>query len=142
MENGKLGQVASYALSTGVAWFVPNAVLAFEFRGGVVFGGLLRLHVIGMYIFLSALLMTLLYRRIAAAEALVASVCCLPLYFYLTAPGPARRIFGDHYSAPLQASFAWNGWAVLGILSLVIAASVSVWTLAPGKARAVARGRV
>jgi len=53
---------------------------------------------------------------------MLASLLSLPLYFYLTAPGPFRRLFPGEYSVPLGSDFVWTRWAILGILALAVAA--------------------
>jgi hypothetical protein len=108
-------------------WSQPGVVSASvegsEFLGGRIRGPLTTTAEIGS-IFSLALLITLWYPRVAAAIALAASVLCLPLYFYLAAPGPFRWIFKGEYSVPLQASFVWHTWAVAGMFTIAIAAYV------------------
>jgi hypothetical protein len=52
-------------------------------------------------------------------------------------PGSYRQIFKGEYSVPLQRPFVWNNWAVVGVLSLVIAAFLSLQGLSDGRARLV-----
>jgi hypothetical protein len=74
-------------------WSQPGVVSASvegsEFLGDRIRGPLTTTAEIGSIFFLLALLITLWYPRVAAAIALAASVLCLPLYFYLAAPGPS-----------------------------------------------------
>lgn len=76
-----------------------------------------------------ALVLTFVRPRIAAALAIVASLLCLPLYLYFTAPGPFRRVFGGEYSVPLQANFVWDRSAVLGVLTVAVALCTCIWNL-------------
>jgi hypothetical protein len=81
---------------------------------------------VGTLLFVVALLLTLFYRRIAAATILIACFLCLPLYLYFTAPGPFRWVFRGEYSVPLRASFVWNKWNITGIVALTIAACLGI----------------
>jgi len=80
-------------------------------------------------LFLMALLSTILFPRVAAAITFTATLLCLPFYLYILMPGPYRRIFRGEYSVPLQTAFVWDNWAVVGVLSLVTAASLSLHNL-------------
>jgi hypothetical protein len=100
-----------------------------EFSGGRVTGPLFDLSEIGSLLFVVALFLTFVYPRVAAAIASVATLLCLLLYLYFTAPGPFRRVFRGEYSVPLQASFVWDKWAISGILSLAVATYVCLWNL-------------
>ncbi len=87
---------------------------------------------LGSLLFLVALLMTMFFPRVAAAIALVAALLCLPFYLYILMSGPYRQIFKGEYSVPLQRPFVWNSWAVVGAISLVIAAFLSLHSLSKG----------
>jgi Na+(H+)/acetate symporter ActP len=84
---------------------------------------------VGAFIFIPALLLTFVYRRIAAAIAIAASLLCLPLYLYFVAPGPFRWVFRGEYSIPLHANFVWNSQAVVAIVALVMAVFFGVRNL-------------
>jgi hypothetical protein len=102
------------------SWVAP--LTGTEFSGGWLTGPLLNGYIIGGLLFAPALLLAFFFRRIAAVIAIVASLLCLPLYLYFTAPGPFRRVFRSaEFEAPLRASFIGNKWAIIGILVLVIA---------------------
>jgi Na+(H+)/acetate symporter ActP len=83
----------------------------------------------GALIFIPALLLTFFYRRIAAVIAIAASLLCLPLHLYFTAPGPFRWVFRGEYSVPERTNLVWNWSAIVGILALTIAVSVGVCNL-------------
>ncbi len=92
-----------------------------EFGGGALTGPLTSLNNSGGLLFLLALILTLIYPRVATICALVASLLCLPLYLYLASPGPFYRMFpigalGRH-SLP---NFVWDDWALIGILLLPV----------------------
>src|SRR4051812_12333797 len=73
-----------------------------EFSGGRVTGPLLDMNDVGSLLFVLALLLTFFFRRMAATVTLIASLLCLPLFLYFTAPGPFRRLFGKaEWSVPL-----------------------------------------
>jgi hypothetical protein len=126
----KLCQAASCLLCVVVAWTRIDSFGASEFSGGRLTGPIFRMFDNGSVMFIVTLLLTFFLRRIAAAITIVASLLCLPVYLYVTAPGPFRRVFPGNYSIPLQASFVWNRWAVLGMLTLLAAICISLWNLA------------
>jgi hypothetical protein len=125
----KLGQAASCLLCVIVAWRHMDDFGASEFSGGWLTGTIFSMFDDGSLAFILAWLLTFFFRRIAAAIALMASLLCLPLYLYITAPGPFRSVFRGEYSVPLQTNFVWDRWAAFGILTLVVATCVSIWNL-------------
>jgi hypothetical protein len=110
-----------------------------EFSGGSVTGPLLDLYNSGTLLFVAALVLTFFYLRIAAIIAMAASLVCLPLFLYFTAPGPFRRLFPGEYSVPLQARFVWNKFNILGMFILVLAMFVSIRSLWIGRETVVQR---
>jgi hypothetical protein len=125
----KLTQAAACLLSAVVVWRYGSDLEGTEFSGGWLTGPLLDMEDAGFLLFVLALPLTFFYRRIAAAATLIACLLCLPLYLYFTAPGPFRWVFRGEYSVPLEASFVWNTWAIIGIVALAIAAYVGVRSL-------------
>src|SRR5260370_34982270 len=100
-RNQKMWQAASCLLSALVAIRYSNGLGETEFAGGRVTGPILDLFYSGTLLFVLALLLTFIYRRIAAAIALAASLFCLPLYLDFTARAPFRSVFaGQHTAAP------------------------------------------
>jgi hypothetical protein len=110
-----------------------DAFGASEFNGGRVTGKLFTMAELSSLLFFVALLLTSFFPRVAAAIALAATLLCLPFYLYILIPGPYRQIFKGEYSATLQRPFVWNNWAVVGVLSLVIAAFLSLQSLYKGR---------
>jgi hypothetical protein len=101
-----------------------------EFMRGTVTGPILNMCDIGTVLFLVASPMAFLRRRqISGAFTLLASLLCLPLYLYFTAPGPFRWVFRGDYKVPRQADFVWERWSIGGIFALSIAASFTIWRL-------------
>jgi hypothetical protein len=100
-----------------------------EFSGGHLTGPILDSLEIGSLLFVLALVLTFVRPRIAAALAIAASLLCLPLYLYFTAPGPFRRVFGAEYSVPLQANFVWDRSAIVGVRAVAVAMCVCIWNL-------------
>jgi hypothetical protein len=142
LRTNKLCLAANCLLCAIVVWRYGADLEGTEFIGGWLTGPLLNLYDVGTFLFVPALLLAFFFRRIAAAFALTASLLCLPLYLYFVATGPFRSVFRGEYSVPLQASFVWNSWAALGILTLVVATCVSLWNLAtPARASKSAPGR-
>jgi hypothetical protein len=122
----KIVQVAVCLVCFVVVWTYGSGLGGTEFSGGRVTGPLLDMEDAGTLLFILALLLTFFFRRIATAITIVASLLCLPLYLYFTAPGPFRFVVRGQYSVPLQASFVWNRWNVIGLCMLILAAYVGV----------------
>src|ERR1700730_7122881 len=101
----KLGQAAICLLCIILVWNYRSDLEGTEFSGGWLTGPLLDMKYVGSFMFILALLLTLPYRRIAAAIATVASLLCLPLYLYFTAPGPFLWAFRGEYSVPASTTF-------------------------------------
>jgi len=100
-----------------------------EFSGGRLTGPILDSLEIGSLLFVLAMILTFVRPRIAAALVIIASLLCLPLYLFLTAPGVSRRILGGEYSVPLQANFAWGRSAIAGVLTIAVAIYIFIWNL-------------
>jgi hypothetical protein len=130
-KDGKtnLIQVAICLVCALIAWRCGSAFEGTEFNGGWLTGSLLNMENAGSFLFVLALLLTFFYQRIAAAIALLACLLCSPLFLYLTAPGPFRRVFGGQYSVSRHANFVWNEWAIAGMIALAIAAAISLRSL-------------
>src|SRR4029077_13153127 len=125
----KLLQAASCLVCVVVAQRNSFGLGSTEFSGGHLTGPILGSLEIGSLLLVLALLLTFVRPRNAAALAIVASLLCLPLYLYFTAPGPFRRVFGREYSVPLQANFVWDRSAISGILAVALTMCVCIWNL-------------
>lgn len=117
----RLSQAATCLLCALVVWRYGSSLEGMEFSGGRFTGFLLDMKDIGALLFVMALPLAFLYQRIAAAMTVIASLLCSPLYLYFAAPGPFRWLVRGEYSVPLQASFAWETRAMVGILVLAMA---------------------
>jgi len=137
LNKQKVWQAAACLACVGVLWIRLDDFGASEFSGGRLTGKLFTMADLGSLLFLVALLLTMLFPRVAAAIALVAALLCLPFYLYILMSGPYRQIFKGEYSVPLQRPFVWNSWAVVGAISLVIAAFLSLHSLSKGPGRLV-----
>ena len=139
-NNGqRLWQASICLLCAVVTWWMFLRLEGSEFSGGSVTGPLLDLYNSGTLLFVAALVLTFFYLRIAAIIAMAASLVCLPLFLYFTAPGPFRRLFPGEYSVPLQARFVWNKFNILGMFILVLAMFVSIRSLWIGRETVVQR---
>ena len=125
----KLLQAASCLVCLVVAQRNSFGLGGTEFSGGYLTGPILDSLEIGGLLFVLALVLTFVRPRIAAALAIVASLLCLPLYLYFSAPGPSRRVFGGEYSVPLQANFVWDRSAIVGVLAATVAICICIWNL-------------
>jgi len=134
----QLLQAVICLLCAAVAWVSPVADLeGTEFGGGRVTGPMLHMHDVGSVLFLLALLLTLVYPRVAAAIAIAASVLSLPLYLYFAAPGPFRWVVRGNWKTPLRANFEWHNWTIAGIVTLALATYVCIRTLRTIKGKRV-----
>jgi hypothetical protein len=111
---------------TVVLWIHLDQLGASEFIGGSLTGPLYGMADLGFLFFLLALVLTFFFRRIAAAIALTAALICLPLYLYALVPGAYHWMFKGEYSVPFGRPFRWDSWAIVGIFSLVIVATLSI----------------
>jgi hypothetical protein len=119
----------AFLACAGVLWIHLDNFEASEFSGGWLSGKILMMADIGVLLLFSAMVLTIFVPRAGAIVALVAIVLCFPFYLYVVVPGPYRRIFQGEYSFPLQREFAWNSWAIAGIVTLIFAALFSVRSL-------------
>jgi hypothetical protein len=135
LSKQKLWQAAACLACVGLLWISLEREFGLtEFFGGSLTGRLFAMADFGFLFFLMALLLTIFYPRVAAALVLAAALLCLPFYLYILMPGPYRRIFKGEYSVPLQRPFVWDNWAVVGVLSLVIAAFLSLHSFSKERA--------
>ena len=137
LSKQNVWQAAACLACVGVLWIRLDDFGASEFSGGRLTGKLFTMAELGSLLFLAALVLTFFSPRVAAAIALAATLLCLPFYLYILMPGPYQQIFKGEYSVPLQRPFVWNNWAVVGVLSLVIAACLSLYSLSRGRVRVV-----
>jgi hypothetical protein len=124
--KNEIQQAVAFLLCIVVAWVHMDDFAASEFRGGRITGPVFSMFDSGWLIFFFAILLTFVYPRVASAFALAATLLCLPLYLYITAPGPFRFVFPGNYKSPLQASLVWNTWAMAGMVTLAVAVFISV----------------
>jgi hypothetical protein len=103
-----------------------SAVDGSEFAGGRITGPVLDLGDAGLLLFGLSLLLLFWYPRVSAAIATVASLVISPLLLYIVVPGTFRRMFRGEWSIPLNSNFAWNPWAIFGIVAVSAALFVSV----------------
>lgn len=112
-------------------WRIGPHLDGSEFSGGWLTGRLLLFYNIGIVLFAVGLFLTALLRRVGAVTSLAASILCLPLYIYFVAPGTFRSAFSKAtFDVPLQTSFHWNSWAVVGILITIMAGVVGARSMA------------
>ncbi len=125
---------ASCLLCTALA--VAYSDLAFiEFGDGALTGPLLKMNTYGGLLYSAALILTFVFRRLAAFGALVASLLSIPLYLFLIFPGPFYRIFpiGELKGQRQLPIFVFDRWAVFGILLLAFTAYTCILNLKASK---------
>ena len=132
-----LWQAGACLFCTGVLWIHLDAFGGSEFSGGHITGKLFTMAELACLLFSVALLSTIFFPRVAAAIVLASTLLCLPFYLYILMPGPYRHIFKGEYAVPLQRSFAWNSWAVVGVLGILVATFSSLYSLSKGRPRLV-----
>lgn len=106
------GSCASCAIG---GWIFAGVFEGSEFGSGSVTGPLLRAHEVSLLLFAVAAVLTFSRRRLAAAIGTLAGVLAVPLYAYVTAPGPCRALIRGVYSVPYRSRFEWNSLAVAGL---------------------------
>src|SRR6267378_439461 len=126
IPKGKMWQAIACLACIVVLWINLDDLGASEFSGGRLTGPLFKMADLSFLLFLLALLLTFFLRRSAATIALAATLLCLPFYLYILMPGPYRWIFKGEYSVPLNEPFHWDNWAAVGVLSLLVVATLSV----------------
>jgi hypothetical protein len=122
----RMWQAIACLACTAVLWIHLQDYGASEFGGGWLTGPLVKMADFGSLFFLLAFVPAFFFRRTAATIALAATLLCFPFYLYILMPGPYRWIFKGEYSAPLSRPFYWNGWAVVGVCSLLFVTIISV----------------
>jgi hypothetical protein len=100
----ELWQAASFVLCFSVAWTQADRVEGSEFTAGQITGPIFLLFESGVFAFWLAIVLTFIYRRIAALVGIVACLLCFPFYLYFLAPGPFRSVFRGIYSVPLEST--------------------------------------
>jgi hypothetical protein len=129
IQRFRLRHASVCLLAAVVGWIFSDPLGPSEFSGGWVTGPLLALHDLSGYLLVLSSAMIFVYRRVASGVALVACALSLPLYFYFIGPGLFRMLIPDEWKVLLQAGFAWNTSAVIGIVSVTVATFVSVTSL-------------
>ncbi|MGB9122844.1 MAG: hypothetical protein WCE73_19665 [Candidatus Angelobacter sp.] len=124
--KNEIQQACSFVLCIAVAWIHADDFGASGFSGGQITGPVFFMFDKGTYVLGVAVLLTFIYPRIASAFALAGVCLCLPLYLYVTLPGPFRFFFPGNYSVPLSTSVVWDTWAIAGMLTLVLAVFLSI----------------
>ena len=129
LSRQRVLQAIACLACVGVLWIHLDDFGASEFPGGRLTGKLFTMADNSSVLFFGAFLLTFFFPRAAAAVAWTASLLCLPFYLYILMPGPYRWVFKGEYSVPLRRPFTWNTWAVIGVVSLLLAAILSARSL-------------
>ncbi len=109
-----------------VLWIRLDELGGSEFGGGRVTGRLFESGDFGSVGFGVGWVLAFFRRRIAALFVLLACFLTAPIYLFFLSPGLFVWIFGGEWKGSYPRFFAWNYWAASGILSLLVAACVSV----------------
>jgi hypothetical protein len=128
MLKTKISLACVYLFCVGVMMRDPYGLAGSEFRGGLLTGRILSIHLAGILIFVLAIMLAFISLRVSAIAGIVAGLLGLPLYLYFLVP-IAFRWFPAEYSVHLQRHFAWNSWALEGVLSIFAAILVSAYIL-------------
>ena len=130
MKAANLSRATICILCAILQWRYAAPFEETEFRGGTVTGPVLQMSDVGTILFVVAVPLAFLSRnRIWGANALLASLLCLPLYLYSTLPGPFRCVFRGEYKVALKASVVWDAWSVIGVVAVGTAAALGMRSL-------------
>jgi hypothetical protein len=118
-------QDGSFLLCACLAWQVTSGYEGTEFSGGWLTGPLLSMEEIGTVLFILAIVLTFVFPRVAAAIGLVASVLCLPLYFFISSLlllSHFAQVFarGHVFKVEPVPGFHWDIWPVAGLFALAV----------------------
>src|SRR5438105_4536721 len=124
MTRAKLYLGVAFLVCAITGWVFTTPIEVTEFSGGRITGRLLDVHNMSGYLFVAALVVTLLSVRLAAVIGVVACVLSFPLYAYFVFPRPFQQLTGGEYSVPATISFAWSSPAIIclavAIVTLVV----------------------
>jgi glucan phosphoethanolaminetransferase (alkaline phosphatase superfamily) len=118
----KVLQAAMCLFCAVAAWNSLEDLTGTELVGGTVTGPMINVAAIAAIVLVLAVVVTFIWRRVAAISALVASALCLPLYIYRTLPRLFRSIFPGLYKGPSEGTLIWHSWSITGILATVVVA--------------------
>jgi hypothetical protein len=113
-----------------LVWNYAAGLEGTEFSGGRITGPILNLSDLGLLLFVVVTVLSFFYQRIAGFAAILASLFCLPLFIYFTAPGAFLAVFRGEYSVPAPSNFVWNRWGIAGIVALLTTMSVAFQSMA------------
>lgn len=128
-QQGILLQATGSLICALIALAFTGYLEGSEFSGGWLTGRLLNAKSSGGLLFLAAVPLTFLFRRIAALIALLGCFLCLPLYLFFLAPGIYRRIFGGQWKV-VSPDFRLDWWPVCGLVLVTLAFWASFRVLA------------
>ena len=102
-----------------VVWRELEVLGPSEFSGGYISGRLFWVADKALFLLLLGLVLTFIFRRIAAVLLIVAALLILPLHLYLTFPGVIRKLTGVELSAAIVQNVIGDRWLIAGILVLL-----------------------
>jgi hypothetical protein len=115
----KLLQIVFFVLC-GIVAAKHSGLAYIELGGGTLASPLVAINTSGGRLFVAAAILSLICCRLAAIGGLVASLLCLPLYFYIMVPGVFQFLLPGAYRYLSRTNFIWDEWAFSGILLLVL----------------------
>lgn len=132
-------QAAVCLLCAAVLWKYAFVFAGTEFGEAWLSGTLTKLFDVGFILFVVALILSFLTRRIAAGAMVAASLACIPLYVYLVAPTFFVRLFprldwGDRLP---PTGLHWDTWVAAGLLSIAVSSFIGFLGLLGDRSRLV-----
>jgi len=128
LDAGQAFQAGSFLLCVYSALQLTRGLDGTEFSGGRLTGPLLSMADSGTLLFILAIVLTVLFPRVAAAIGLASSLLCVPLCCFFIAPLPFARLFarGIEFSFQPPPGFHWRMWPVTTLVAVALASYLCI----------------
>jgi hypothetical protein len=127
-DAGQAFQAGSFLLCVYLALQLTRGLDGTEFSGGWLTGPLLSMADSGTLLFILAIVLTILFPRVAAAIGLASSLLCVPLCCFFIAPLPFAHVFarGIEFSSQPTPGFHRRMWPVTTLVAVALASYLCI----------------